>query len=64
MTRRGKTKFENVEWYNLCLQIIQTQTCYPQILPKIFNKFALLCASSVKHFYVQKHEDTIYNKHY
>ena len=26
LTRRGKTKFATVKWYNLCLQIIQSQT--------------------------------------
>ena len=29
LTRRGKTKFATVKWYNLCLQIIQSQKCYP-----------------------------------
>ena len=29
LTRRGKTKFATIKWYNLCLQIIQSQTCYP-----------------------------------
>ena len=29
LTRRGKTKFAIIKWYNLCLQIIQSQTCYP-----------------------------------
>ena len=29
LTRRGKTKFETKKWYNLCLQIIQIQACYP-----------------------------------
>ena len=27
----GKTKFVTVKWYNLCLHIIQSQTCYPLI---------------------------------
>ena len=31
LTRRGKTKFATVKWYNLCQQIIQSQTCYPLI---------------------------------
>ena len=31
LTRRGKTKFATIKWYNLCRQIIQTQTCYPLI---------------------------------
>ena len=31
LTRRGKTKFATIKWYNLCLQIIQSQTCYPLI---------------------------------
>ena len=31
LTRRGKTKFATVKWYNLCRQIIQLQTCYPLI---------------------------------
>ena len=31
LMRRGKTKFATVNWYNLCLQIIQSQTCYPLI---------------------------------
>ena len=31
LTRRGKTKFATVKWYNLCRQIIQSQTCYPLI---------------------------------
>ena len=31
LTRRGKTKFGTIKWYNLCLQIIQSQTCYPLI---------------------------------
>ena len=34
LTRRGKTKFATVKWYNLCLQITQSQTCYP--LNKIY----------------------------
>ena len=29
LTRRGKTKFATIKWYNLCQQIIQSQTCYP-----------------------------------
>ena len=29
LTRRGKTKFATVKLFNLCLQIIQSQTCYP-----------------------------------
>ena len=29
LTRRGKTKFATVKSYNLCLQIIQSQMCYP-----------------------------------
>ena len=29
LTRRGKTKFATIKIYNLCLQIIQSQTCYP-----------------------------------
>ena len=29
LTRRGKTKFATIKWYNLCRQIIQSQTCYP-----------------------------------
>ena len=28
---RFKTEFATVKWYNLCLQIIQSQTCYPLI---------------------------------
>ena len=28
LTRRGKTKFATVKWYNLCMQIIQSKTCY------------------------------------
>ena len=37
---RGKTKFATVKWYDLCLQIIQSQTCCPvsnktKIPPKI-----------------------------
>ena len=31
LTRRGKTKFANLKWYNLCQQIIQSQTCYSLI---------------------------------
>ena len=31
LTRRGKTKFATIKWYNLCQQIIQSQTCYPLI---------------------------------
>ena len=31
LTRRGKSKFATIKWYNLCLQIIQSQTCYPLI---------------------------------
>ena len=31
LTRRGKTEFSTVKWYNLCLQIIQFQTHYPLI---------------------------------
>ena len=30
--RRGKSDFATVKWYNLCLQIIQSQTCYPLTL--------------------------------
>ena len=26
------TKFATIKWYNLCLQIIQSQTCYPLII--------------------------------
>ena len=33
LTRCGKTKFATVKWYNLCLQIIQSQTYYPLIQP-------------------------------
>ena len=29
--RSGKTKFATIKWYNLCQQIIQSQTCYPLI---------------------------------
>ena len=29
LTRRVKTKFATIKWYNLCQQIIQSQTCYP-----------------------------------
>ena len=29
LTRCGKTKFATIKWYNLCRQIIQSQTCYP-----------------------------------
>ena len=29
---RGKTKFATIKWYNLCLQIIQSQMCYPLII--------------------------------
>ena len=32
LTRRGKTKFATIKWFNLCLQIIQSQTCYPLII--------------------------------
>ena len=35
LTRRSKTKFATIKRYNLCLQIIQSQTCYP--LNNIFN---------------------------
>ena len=28
LTRHGKTKFATVKWYNLFLQIFQSQTCY------------------------------------
>ena len=28
---RFKIKFATIKWYNLCLQIIQLQTCYPLI---------------------------------
>ena len=35
LTHRGKTKFATVKWYNLCLQIIQSQMCYPLVL-KLF----------------------------
>ena len=28
LMRCGKTKFAIVKWYNLCLQIIQSQMCY------------------------------------
>ena len=31
LTRRGKTKFATIKWYDLCLQIILSQTCYPLI---------------------------------
>ena len=31
LTGCGKTKFATVKWNNLCLQIIQSQTCYPLI---------------------------------
>ena len=26
---KTKTKFATIKWYNLCRQIIQSQTCYP-----------------------------------
>ena len=29
LTRRSKTKFATIKWYNLCRQIIQSQTFYP-----------------------------------
>ena len=32
LTGRGKTKFATIKWYNLCQQIIQSQTCYPLIM--------------------------------
>ena len=35
LTRRGKTKFATIKWYNLCQQIIQSQTCYPLIVMHI-----------------------------
>ena len=38
LTRRGKTKFATIKWYNLCLQIIQSQTCYP-LIRKTTSKF-------------------------
>ena len=40
LTRRGKTKFATIKWYNLCRQIIQSQTCYPLIIN--FNAVALI----------------------
>ena len=30
-SRRSKTKFATIKWYNLCRQIIQSPTCYPLI---------------------------------
>ena len=30
-----QSKFATIKWYNLCLQIIQSQTCYPIILHSI-----------------------------
>ena len=36
-TRRGKTKFATIKWYNLCLQIFQSQTCYPLIFFSLDN---------------------------
>ena len=38
LTRRGKTKFATIKWYNLCRQIIQSQTCYPLIIHTNSNK--------------------------
>ena len=29
LTRPSKTKFATIKWYNICLQVIQSQTCYP-----------------------------------
>ena len=31
LIRRGKTKFATVKRHNLCLQVIQSQTCFPLI---------------------------------
>ena len=46
LTRRGKTKFATIKWYNLCRQIIQSQTCYPLI-------FVLELSLQLKHIQVQ-----------
>ena len=42
LTRRDKTKFATIKWYNLCLQIIQSQTCYPPSILRICSLTALL----------------------
>ena len=41
LTRRGKTKFATIKWYNLCQQIIQSQTCYPLIVMQIFRGYTI-----------------------
>ena len=45
LTRRGKTKFATIKWYNLCRQIIQSQTCYPLI----FNYKLLSLQDKIDH---------------
>ena len=45
LMRRGKTKLATVKWYNLCLQIIQSQTSYPLNL----GTFDMICI----YFYCQ-----------
>ena len=47
LTRRSKTKFATIKWYNLCLQIIQSQTCYP-LIATTEQKGYLLWAICVK----------------
>ena len=41
LTRRSKTKFATIKWYNLCLQIIQSQMCYPLI--SVCSKWSQKC---------------------
>ena len=45
LTRRGKTKFATLKWYNWCQQIIQSQTCYPlnSQLPSHPQKSVIIC---------------------
>ena len=52
MTRRGKTQFATIKWYNLCQQIIQSQTCYPLIFKQEFILISLLLNPYFMKFYI------------
>ena len=37
-----KTKFATVKWFNLCLQIIQSQTCYPLNILELWTLYTAM----------------------
>ena len=65
LTRRGKTKFATIKWYNLCRQIIQSQTCYPLIcvtddnencLVYVYNCLVFLVDIGMDYFSEQRYD--------